>query len=94
MADIDTSGVNARHPAPGTRILRASEIGQFVYCHRAWWLHRVKGVPLANVRELEAGTAGHAAHGRGVAAARALQWLALAMLVLSILALAAAMILR
>ena len=75
-------------------VLRASEVGHYTYCHRAWWLHTVRGVPLANVRELEAGTAGHAAHGRGVAFAQALQWLALAMLVLAIAALAAGLLLR
>lgn len=83
-------------PAPGSPlpVLRASEVGHFTYCRRAWWLHRVRGVPMANVRELEAGTAGHAAHGRGVIFARALQWLALAMLVLAIAALAAGLLLR
>ncbi len=86
------------HPSPDPRsplpVLRAGEVGHYTYCHRAWWLHSVRGVPLANVRELEAGTAQHAAHGRRVVFARALQWLALAMLVLAVLALAAGLLLR
>ncbi len=46
--------------------IRASEIGEYVYCHRSWWLRRVHGVRPHNVRALEAGTAYHEAHGRVV----------------------------
>jgi len=45
-------------------IIRASEIGQYAFCARAWWLQRVKGVAPQNVSALEAGRAGHGAHGR------------------------------
>ncbi|HEX7586741.1 MAG TPA: hypothetical protein VF478_00345 [Anaerolineae bacterium] len=48
------------------RILRASEIGEYVFCHRAWWLHRVLGVEQANRPQLDAGIARHADHGRAV----------------------------
>ena len=48
------------------RIIRASEIGQYLYCARAWWLGAIEGVQPANVRELEAGTWTHARHGQTV----------------------------
>ena len=51
------------------KVLRASEIGEYVYCHRAWWLRHVQGLESANVRELARGTAAHAAHGRLVSLA-------------------------
>ena len=46
------------------RVIRASEIGEYLYCHRAWWLRHMRGYKSANVRELAAGTATHATHGR------------------------------
>jgi hypothetical protein len=49
------------------RIIRASEIGQYVFCAKAWWLGAIEGVEPSNARELEAGTWAHARHGRTVA---------------------------
>ncbi len=80
--------------ASSRRIVRASEIGQYLYCHRAWWLHMVQGVPLANVQELAAGTAGHEAHGRRVALAFSLQRAALVVLGLALLAAALWLLVR
>ena len=48
------------------RVIRASEIGEYIYCHRAWWLGRVKGLENANRAELDAGVARHRAHGQTV----------------------------
>ena len=48
------------------RILRASEICEYVFCHRAWWLGRVMGVESAHREQMDAGIARHAAHGRAV----------------------------
>lgn len=50
--------------------IRASEIGNYVYCRRAWWLREARGLMPHNTRALEAGTQYHAAHGRGVLRAR------------------------
>ena len=47
-------------------IIRASEIGEYVLCRRAWWLHRVQGLESANRAQMEAGTARHVQHGRVV----------------------------
>ena len=44
--------------------IRASEIGDYVYCRRAWWLRRVRGARSVNTAQLEAGTRHHAQHGR------------------------------
>jgi hypothetical protein len=56
-----------------SRLIRASEVGEYVFCRRAWWLGRVQGEASINVREMEAGTGAHARHGRGLAAAGCLQ---------------------
>ncbi len=48
------------------RVIRASEIGEYIYCHRAWWLGRVMGVENANRAQLEAGIVRHRAHGQMV----------------------------
>src|SRR5437867_10181961 len=53
-------------------IIRASEVGEYVYCARAWWLRRVAGLePAGHVRR-ERGTALHRRHGQAVAGSRAL----------------------
>jgi len=48
------------------RVIRASEIGLYVYCARAWWLNVVQGYASANVAELAAGREAHTRHGRAV----------------------------
>ncbi len=45
-------------------MIRASEIGEYIYCHRAWWLGRVQGVENANRAQLDAGVVRHRAHGQ------------------------------
>lgn len=47
--------------------IRASEIGEYVYCRRAWWLRQKRGAESQNVRELAAGTHHHQRHNRLVA---------------------------
>ncbi|GAB4267961.1 MAG: hypothetical protein Kow0080_10460 [Candidatus Promineifilaceae bacterium] len=46
--------------------IRASEIGDYIYCRRSWYLRRKRQVPSANVRQLRQGTAHHQKHGRRV----------------------------
>lgn len=53
-------------------IIRASEVGEYVYCARAWWLRRVAGLEPAGRARREHGTALHTRHGRAVALSRAL----------------------
>jgi CRISPR/Cas system-associated exonuclease Cas4 (RecB family) len=61
------------------RIIRASEIGAYLYCHRAWWYQR-QGLPSENQAELTSGSELHREHGRKVLVAGLLR--ALAMLLL------------
>ncbi|MCD6577335.1 MAG: hypothetical protein J7K66_04890 [Anaerolineaceae bacterium] len=47
--------------ARNKRTIRASEIGSFIYCRRAWWYQRKKIKPI-NVGELAAGQIFHQIH--------------------------------
>jgi hypothetical protein len=47
-------------------VIRASELGQYAFCAKAWWLGSIEGVPNANVREMDAGTSMHERHGQAV----------------------------
>lgn len=67
------------------RVIRASEVGFYVYCARAWWLGRVEGYRPLNQAALEAGQAAHQAHGRAVVGYYRLRWAAYALLGLAFL---------
>jgi type IV secretory pathway TrbF-like protein len=69
------------------RTIRASEIGTFLYCRRAWWYHKL-GKPSQNQPQLDAGTEFHARHGHQVARAQILRWLGLMVLLAGVLLLA------
>jgi hypothetical protein len=76
------------------RIIRASEIGQYDFCAKAWWLGSVEGVQPSNIRELQAGTAAHEEHGRKVRRAAQLQTVAFALIGLGALILMLALLTR
>lgn len=61
-------------------MVRASELGSYSYCRRAWWLRYVAGQepPAAGRARLEGGHLRHAAHGRGLLLADRLWKLGLA----------------
>ena len=48
------------------RVIRASEIGEYLFCKRAWWL-RSQGMQSENRKALAAGTAEHEELARRVA---------------------------
>ena len=47
------------------RTLRASEIGSYLYCKRAWWYQR-RGLDSENIAQLASGSEMHHLHGRAV----------------------------
>jgi hypothetical protein len=67
---------------PASPIIRASEIGQYVFCQRAWWLGTVKGYRSVNEATLDAGTQAHLQHGRRVATSQRWQQIGYGLVVL------------
>jgi len=64
--------------------IRASEIGSFLFCARAWWYQR-QGIQSTNQSELASGSKLHQQHGRKVLQASLIRGLALLLLVVSLL---------
>ncbi len=75
-------------------VIRASEIGQYAYCARAWWLSSVVGAPSANSAELQRGAAMHCRHGQAVWLSRVLVIVAAALVGLALFILIASIIAR
>jgi CRISPR/Cas system-associated exonuclease Cas4 (RecB family) len=69
-------------------IIRSSDIGNYVYCRRAWW-YRKQGFESQNQTELAAGTEIHRQHGRQVLAAGLTRSLGLILLLVSLILLVA-----
>lgn len=57
------------------KIIRASEIGSYRYCQRAWW-YQLQGYVSKNQVELSEGSEYHQQHGRAVYRAGCLKTLA------------------
>jgi hypothetical protein len=68
------------------RPIRASEIGTFLFCKRAWWYH-IQGLESQNQTELASGSTFHTEHGRKVLAAGLLRLGGWAILALGLIAL-------
>jgi CRISPR/Cas system-associated exonuclease Cas4 (RecB family) len=68
--------------------IRASEIGEYVYCARAWWLRRVAGEQPEGAARRAAGVRRHARHGLAVALSRLALWAGLLALAAGLLLLA------
>lgn len=66
-------------------IIRASEVGEYVYCAHAWWLRRVAGLEPAGHERRELGTVLHRRHGRAVAGSRLLVILSMALGLVAVL---------
>ena len=61
------------------RKIRASELGSFNYCQRAWW-YQQQNMPSENQSAMDAGSQEHRDHNCGVKLAVFYKWLAVALL--------------
>jgi hypothetical protein len=61
------------------KIIRASEIGAYLYCKRAWWYQR-QGIQAQNTADLASGAALHQRHERDVITSGCIRALAYALL--------------
>jgi len=66
-------------------VVQVSEVGEYAYCARSWWLRHVRGLPSANRAAMQRGSARHAAHGAMVAAYHRLAWIGYVLLGLAAL---------
>lgn len=66
-------------------LIRASELGEYVYCARAWWLRRALGWEPAGRERREYGAQLHRRHGRMLLGSQALLSVAGLLLLLALL---------
>lgn len=69
-------------------VIRSSDIGNYLYCRRAWW-YKKQGVESANQAELVAGTELHHKHGRQVLASSLTRTVGLILLMIALIMLVA-----
>jgi CRISPR/Cas system-associated exonuclease Cas4 (RecB family) len=69
-------------------VIRSSDIGNYLYCRRAWW-YRKQGLESENRAELAAGTELHHRHGRQVLASTLNRTVGLVLLMAALVLLAA-----
>ena len=65
------------------KVIRASEVGSYLFCARAWWYHR-NGVASSNQAEMTGGTELHRQHGRTVIVSGLTRTLALILLLVAL----------
>jgi CRISPR/Cas system-associated exonuclease Cas4 (RecB family) len=64
--------------------IRASEVGSYLYCARAWWYQR-KGIESINQAKMTGGTELHRHHGRQVLLSSLTRAMALILLLVALL---------
>ena len=69
-------------------VIRSSDIGNYLYCRRAWW-YKKQGFESENQAELASGTEIHRQHGRKVLASTLNRSLGLILLVVALILLVA-----
>ena len=69
------------------RTIRASEIGAYLFCQRAWWYQK-SGESSQNLAEMAAGSELHYRHGRAALSAGLLRGAAYALILLALVLLA------
>jgi len=65
-------------------VIRSSDIGNYLYCRRAWW-YKKQGIESENQTELAFGTEIHRQHGRKVIASNLTRTLGLVLLFLAMI---------
>ena len=65
------------------KTIRASEIGSYLFCARAWW-YQQQGIESTNQAEMNAGTELHRQHGRTVIASGLTRTLAIILLLVAL----------
>lgn len=66
------------------RTVRASELGAYLFCQRAWW-YQINGQPSQNLGEMAAGSELHLRHGRAALGVGCLRAVAYALLLLALI---------
>lgn len=66
-------------------LVRASELGAWTYCQRAWWLAQVRGVEHRHPQVLQRGDLAHQAHGAQVMRSQRLMQLGVVLLAIAAL---------
>jgi len=83
-------------PESGLRMIRASEIGEYGYCSRAWWFKHVIRLPIpagsGTEGRLASGTRAHERHGRTVGMSVALRRLGIVLALCGVVAIAFALL--
>jgi hypothetical protein len=69
------------------RIIRASDIGSYLFCQRAWW-YQQQGISTENIAELAGGRELHQQHGRTVIASGLMRAMAYLLLLAGLILLA------
>jgi CRISPR/Cas system-associated exonuclease Cas4 (RecB family) len=62
----------------------ASEVGEYLYCQRAWWLRNVVDVETVETPAQQAGLDYHEQHAQRVATGRLQRWLAYACVIIAV----------
>ncbi len=73
--------------SPRGKRITASQIGQYAYCARAWWLGVVEGREPTDIGRIDAGAVVHERHGWQVSLSRGFSRLALILLIAAFLSL-------
>lgn len=78
--------MSERKPVHPERFISASELGEYAYCRRAWWLREVEGVQSAEgSARFQAGRTAHRRHAVSLLIARALAVAAALLLLVAVL---------
>jgi hypothetical protein len=78
-------------------LIRASELGEYSYCSRAWWYRHVQKITppfREGVSRLQAGITAHDSHGRTVALSGTFRKIGIVLALFGILALALALLVK